>query len=543
MSGNKPGTTLVTLFPEIFPIIASHLPFYVQSSTLLALGLTDRRLNKIIIPRLLYQKVFLKGEERTLRVLKAFKTEVHGIDKEKISQLDANIIPITYHIRRLSISSELSKEAQKSGVDALTELFNLIDICGLPNLVSLAIHMDDGLGWNMEDNYKIITNSGRPGRSFWASLKEKCPKVKEISLTGVVDYEENRWFEESNVYEYQGLERFRLEYIREYPGEAESTAASGLERLFDTLSASFSLLHTLDLSIEDANYVDATVRSGLFTRCFPRLRVLILGKFMARTAEVASEFWTFHPLLERIELASIPGNWFNGLSPGVLARLKILKAPFPDVRTLLPLLKDQLINLTISSSINGQVPYLLRSVLPNGLASLRSLGIYQGASNHSRKVNWEGSRWLEDEHGNISESSKRKAARPFDANYIMSLARGAPNLEELELIGESKPPIEPIALALANFSNLKRLYILATDNGGIDSFVSPECRIPLLIVARVFAEECRTLESVTAVPRDSWGMHSAIKIQRDVNGEISLEEELGSGRIMGLEDENDQVFI
>lgn len=97
--------------------------------------------------------------------------------------------------------------------------------------------------------------------------------------------------------------------------------------------------------------------------------------------------------------------------------------------------------MTISSSINAQVPFLLRSVLPNGLASLRSLGIYQRGSNHTREIIWEGSRWHEDEDGNISEVSKKKSATLIDASYIISLARGAPNLQELELIGESKPPI------------------------------------------------------------------------------------------------------
>jgi hypothetical protein len=101
-----------------------------------------------------------------------------------------------------------------------------------------------------------------------------------------------------------------------------------------------------------------------------------------------------------------------------------------------PLLGDQLVNLTITSSINAQVPYLLRSVLPDGLVSLRSLGIYQ--LNFAWAYIWEGGNWHEDEHGNVSQVSM---ALPIDPTYIISIARGAPNLEELELIGECRSPI------------------------------------------------------------------------------------------------------
>ena len=37
----------------------------------------------------------------------------------------------------------------------------------------------------------------------------------------------------------------------------------------------------------------------------------------------------------------------------------------------------------------------------------------------------------------MSEADARKPARKFDGNYIMSLSKAAPNLEELELMGMS----------------------------------------------------------------------------------------------------------
>ena len=37
----------------------------------------------------------------------------------------------------------------------------------------------------------------------------------------------------------------------------------------------------------------------------------------------------------------------------------------------------------------------------------------------------------------MSEADARKPARKFDGDYIMSLSKAAPNLEELELMGMS----------------------------------------------------------------------------------------------------------
>jgi hypothetical protein len=102
---------------------------------------------------------------------------------------------------------------------------------------------------------------------------------------------------------------------------------------------------------------------------------------------------------------------------------------------LVPLLGDQLVNLTISNSINWQVPYLLRSVLPNGLPSLRSLGITQRESMNYGEARLPGCRWREDEDGTIREVNERNAWTNVDSAYITSLARGAPNLEELEVDG------------------------------------------------------------------------------------------------------------
>jgi hypothetical protein len=69
-----------------------------------------------------------------------------------------------------------------------------------------------------------------------------------------------------------------------------------------------------------------------------------------------------------------------------------------DVRLLAPIL-DQLFSLTIYRSVNAEIPYLLRFVLPNGLPNLKSLGIDQSPSSSRKNKTIEGSLWFESEDG------------------------------------------------------------------------------------------------------------------------------------------------
>jgi hypothetical protein len=53
----------------------------------------------------------------------------------------------------------------------------------------------------------------------------------------------------------------------------------------------------------------------------------------------------------------------------------------------------------------------------------------------SEFIKLDGNRWREDEEGRITTVSRKKAERYFDGNYLMSLTKAAPHLEELELSG------------------------------------------------------------------------------------------------------------
>jgi hypothetical protein len=185
---------LATLPPDIFPIIASHLPLYHQPSTLLKLALTNRRLKEIIVPHLLYQHVRLDGKERALQLLGTLKGQAHKIDEE------CGGWRLGRYVRRLYVSSDLPKGIRASS-DTVTLLRALIDLGGLPNLVSFTLHAT--CGWYVRGGSMPVHGFHQLDASFWDSLKEKCPSLKEISLSGVMDLLEYRWAEGYGLFKYK----------------------------------------------------------------------------------------------------------------------------------------------------------------------------------------------------------------------------------------------------------------------------------------------------------------------------------------------------
>ena len=109
------------------------------------------------------------------------------------------------------------------------------------------------------------------------------------------------------------------------------------------------------------------------------------------------------------------------------------------MRSLAPIL-NRLISLTIYGSINAQVPYLLRSVLPDGLLNLKSLKISQSPIVDDRiRDEDEGARWYETKLGVfcLALPGREVASRNVTNDYIYSIARGAPNLEEICFHGDT----------------------------------------------------------------------------------------------------------
>lgn len=79
----------------------------------------------------------------------------------------------------------------------------------------------------------------------------------------------------------------------------------------------------------------------------------------------------------------------------------------------------QLISLNIWKSVNAQIPYVLRTVFPNGLPMLQSLVIVQHGSNKRRDIDSEGALWYETADGHFCEVEQKykhsNAARKIDS--------------------------------------------------------------------------------------------------------------------------------
>jgi hypothetical protein len=114
------------------------------------------------------------------------------------------------------------------------------------------------------------------------------------------------------------------------------------------------------------------------------------------------------------------------------------------VRSLIPIL-PRIIGLSIQQSLNAQVPYLLRLLIPAGLPNLASLEIDQEWSADRDTIHrYEGSTWYETPDGKFHDEKKFKnAARKFTDDYIHSIAKGAPNIRELCLHGI---PLHPLTV-------------------------------------------------------------------------------------------------
>ena len=124
-----------------------------------------------------------------------------------------------------------------------------------------------------------------------------------------------------------------------------------------------------------------------------------------------------------------------------------MQCTFSSAKSLLPHVFSQLVSLTLVETINAQALYLLRVITPGGiLPHLRSLGIHLITSSHSNYSGAEGNRYYEDDEGHVLETSKLKALRCFNTNYLLILAKAVPGVEELELLGYSDMEIVSFSL-------------------------------------------------------------------------------------------------
>ncbi|KAG6855981.1 hypothetical protein H0H87_008694 [Tephrocybe sp. NHM501043] len=419
------------LVPELFPVIFNHIPLSSRIPTILSVALASHLLHDAIIPHVLYRDVRLINEDRALHVLRRFISSTQACTGE--SQDKGNITTPTQYIRHICIELD-------GGDVPLKELQRLIDINGLPNLVVLTLN---------------IKQDAPLPPTLWRSFKEKCSDLKEVHLTGIAQDHNAQWIQP---------ELFAIQVRIEIHGLNTDLDLGTLN-----LSAIPPNLHTLELRMRDFDYdIDAAGVGGLLFKVMPHLRTLILDDFKIGNSALTKQFWIAHPGLERLELlARVTGNWFEDFESGMLPNLKFLKSNYSSAKILLPHVANQLVSLYLLETYNAQAPYLLRAVPEYGrLPALSSLGIHRTSGNSNNNRKYEGHRWREDENGAVMEIDPRaNATRRFDGNYLMSIAKAAPNLEELELMGDSDDTINSITASLSRLPKLNRLTLSDPING------------------------------------------------------------------------------
>lgn len=175
------------LLPEIYPIIAAHLPLYATPSTLLALALTNHHISEIALP-LLHSTVVLKNEKDATFVLQKL----------------ADDFVFGSAVRELHVMSDLSfyTRRQYPPADVIRRLESVISKGHLPFIHTLGLHLM--YGWyyfyNTGGHFQPLEEFGRLSKDFSVQLKGKCPRLRGLILEGFSGSDEYEpWLEESGI--------------------------------------------------------------------------------------------------------------------------------------------------------------------------------------------------------------------------------------------------------------------------------------------------------------------------------------------------------
>jgi hypothetical protein len=95
--------------------------------------------------------------------------------------------------------------------------------------------------------------------------------------------------------------------------------------------------------------------------------------------------------------------------------------------------------LVITDTLNAQVPYILRYIVPQGLPNLQSLNVEQNGNPGGNFKDVEGATWWETLDGEFKTEVWKKGKRKFtknvveDVDWMNSVVLACPNLKELAL--------------------------------------------------------------------------------------------------------------
>lgn len=182
----QPPLVLLDLPPEIFPVIAGHLPLYISPRTLVALALASKGTYDLVLP-ILYSHLILQNETSALCVI-----------NELLANPEKGRLVRGFHIR-----SKLSKDVREdpNQIDIVTGLQRLIETGRLPLMHTLELHME-GHGWFLDEDRALFEGYGNLRQDFWKALKEKCPELHTLTLTNLGDDpESDPWLNESGLFD------------------------------------------------------------------------------------------------------------------------------------------------------------------------------------------------------------------------------------------------------------------------------------------------------------------------------------------------------
>ncbi|EIN09960.1 hypothetical protein PUNSTDRAFT_125934, partial [Punctularia strigosozonata HHB-11173 SS5] len=427
-----------TLLPELIDAVSEHIPLTWKPQTLLSLSLTCRRVNTIVIPHLLYRHVRIEGEELCRAAITRMSVEQENTDRP----------PLGHYVQNLIISTPRTSTAE---VDVLAQFHISISNGVFPQLRSLAIILEGGWQWDGESGEELEFHQLDP--PFWKCLETRCPHLSELVLVGLIGQGDD-----PETVSTAACSQLKLHHISIESAAIDMTGL--MRRLGDPIIR--DNLQALELASPGDIVIDEKL--SLLDMTFPRLSSFILEAGGCDLDTV--EFFERHPLLTRVEIGIYMGDsWFVGFHGGLLPNLKVLKCTFVNARSVLPHIGHQLTTLDLLETSNSQAVWLLRTRVSGGiLPRLRSLGIQLRASTNSKNKAENGHGWREDERGHPSQESRKKFQRYFDGNYVMSVAKAAPNLEELELMGPSCDRLDAISSSLSLMPKLRHLSISGPQN-------------------------------------------------------------------------------
>ncbi|KAH6905035.1 hypothetical protein BKA70DRAFT_1192674 [Coprinopsis sp. MPI-PUGE-AT-0042] len=512
---------------EIFPVIAEHIPLCSAPQTLLSFALTSRTSHNILIP-ILFSHLILRSEQDALSVLQGI---LGNPSKGSL-------------VRGIYIHSPLSSEIRAATgdgtgdvVDVVRTLERVIKSGFVPLLHTLELHLD-GHSWWSDNDGDLFHGFGELRASFWEALETSCPCLRSLAISNIGDSSENRWINKSGLFEIQGLHALSLRFA---PGNVEQEGNALLLKSVKNLA-----LHLRCLNLAPNSTSDEWIDLGPYWDLdFPHIHSLTLSGQVSHDTSKAMSFWQRHPSLEYINLSFCAGApmFSDNIDTieGFLPKLRHLTAPYADIRRLTPLLPG-LVSMSVHNTVNAQVPYLLRSVLSGGLPNLRSLNVEQSPEPEGSLKRIEAVRWYESLDGEfcVLPQGRRPKIKITDQGWITSIARGAPNLQELALSTYQvhwRDFQGGFASQLSTLRQLERFFFRGMIRSLAHFDEDPEARDEFMSVAKSLAVQCPSLEEVGDSSPDVHhsGFVTAKMVQATDGGILEVKVGIGHGMVIGQE--------